>query len=93
MSVIKSRANSVTIPISDGWSPAARQERHEHAVAQTLRWARDAADGEDFSEALQWLLVVEVIDGTLAPGWQRTQERWRRLSAERGSRRWPRPPA
>jgi len=89
MTVIKSRSDPVTIPVSGGWSPAARQERHEHAVAQTLRWASDAAAGEDFSEALQWLLVVEVIDGTLAPGWQRTQECWRRLSAERGSRRRP----
>ncbi len=87
MTVIKRGSDPVTIPVSDGWSPAARLERHEHAVAQTLRWARDAADGEDFSEALQWLSVVEVIDGALAPGWQRTQESWRRLSAEPGSRR------
>jgi len=93
MTVIESSTDRITIPISDGWSPLARQERHEHAVAQTLRWARDAAAGEDFAEALQWLSVIEAIDGTLAPGWQRTQERWRRLSAERGSRRRREPPA
>jgi hypothetical protein len=84
MTVIESRTDPVAIPISGAWSPRARQERHEHAVAQTLRWARDAAAGQDFGEALEWLAVIEAIDGTLAPGWERTQERWRRLGAERG---------
>lgn len=53
------------------------EQRHERAVAQTLRWAQDAADRDAFSDALDWLDVVEVVDGDLAPGWKRTQSSWR----------------
>jgi hypothetical protein len=87
--VIESTADPIGIPISGGYSSQERQKRHECAVAQTLRWARDAAAEQDFGEALSWLSVIEAIDGTLAPYWQQTRAGWRRLSAERGSRRRP----
>jgi hypothetical protein len=92
MTVIESRTGPVGIPISGVYTQLERQKRHEHAVAQTLRWAREAAADEDFGEALSWLAVVEAIDGTLAPGWEQTQASWRRFSSERGFRPPPGPP-
>jgi hypothetical protein len=53
------------------------EQRHERAVAQTLRWAQEAADRDAFGDALDWLDVVEVVEGDLAPGWKRTQSSWR----------------
>ena len=43
-------------------------ERHERAVANTLGFAREAAFRGDFQGALEWLAVVEVVDGVLPPG-------------------------
>lgn len=48
-------------------------ERHQWAVAQTLGFAQEAAARGDFNGALQWLEVVEVLDGGLPVEWQRTQ--------------------
>jgi hypothetical protein len=59
-----------------------RAERHERAVAQTLRWAQEAAVSQCFDDALDWLQTVAVVDGPLSPGWQRTQASWRLLAAE-----------
>ena len=89
MTVIESSIGPVRTPIGGGYTRLERQKRHEHAVAQTLRWARDAAADEDFGEALSWLSVVTAIDGALAPGWEQTRASWRRLSSERTSRREP----
>ena len=47
-------------------------ERHQWAVAQTLGFAQEAAARGDFKGALQWLEVVEVVDGVLPVEWQRT---------------------
>jgi queuine/archaeosine tRNA-ribosyltransferase len=63
-------------------APDSRQERHERAVAQTLRWAQEAATRGAFSDALEWLDVVRVVDGALNPDWQRTQTSWRLLVAQ-----------
>ena len=63
-------------------TPRSRQERHERAVANTLCWAQEAAAHEAFSDALEWLHVVELVDGALTPGWERTQASWRRLDAQ-----------
>lgn len=53
-------------------------ERHERAVANTLGFAREAAFRGDFQGALEWLAVVEVVDGVLPPGWDRMRAGWRR---------------
>ena len=68
-----------TVTPDDGPSmtPRRRQERHERAVANTLCWAQEAAAHEAFSDALEWLRVVELVDGALTPGWERTQASWR----------------
>lgn len=54
-----------------------REQLHESAVAQSLRWAQEAADSGDFSDALEWLRVVEVVRGDLPPGWGNKQDSWR----------------
>ncbi len=68
----------------DSQSPSidSRAARHERAVAQTLRWAQEAAASQSFDDALEWLQTVAVVDGPLSPGWQRTQASWRLLAAE-----------
>ena len=53
-------------------------EQHQWAVAQTLGFAQEAAARGDFEDALQWLSVVEVVDGVLPVDWQRTRAVWRR---------------
>jgi hypothetical protein len=40
-------------------------ERHEVALAQARQWAYDAADDGDYLEAITWLRVIEVIEGSL----------------------------
>jgi queuine/archaeosine tRNA-ribosyltransferase len=65
-------------------TPHSREARHKRAVAQTLRWAQEAASREAFSDALAWLNVVKVVDGALTPDWQRTQTSWRLLAQQRG---------
>ena len=68
----------------DSRSPTtdSRAARHERAVAQTLGWAQEAAAGQLFDDALEWLQTVEVVDGPLSPGWQRMQASWRLLAAQ-----------
>jgi hypothetical protein len=51
---------------------------HERAVANTLGFAREAAARGDFRGALEWLAVVDVVDGGLPPGWERTRAVWLR---------------
>jgi hypothetical protein len=59
-----------------------RAQRHERAVAQTLRWAQEAAVSQSFDDALEWLQTVAIVDGPLSPDWQRMQASWRLLAAE-----------
>ena len=63
-------------------TPRSRPERHERAVANTLCWAQEAAAEEAFSDALEWLHLVELVDGALTPRWERTQASWRVLAAQ-----------
>jgi hypothetical protein len=58
-----------------------RVERHERAVANTLGFAREAAANGDFAGALKWLVVVEIVDGALPAGWERTRALWLRGQA------------
>lgn len=51
-------------------------ERHKQAVAQSLRWAEDAAASRDFKHALAWLTVVEAVDGALPPEWEQARTSW-----------------
>jgi hypothetical protein len=60
-----------------GWHVSGA-ERHQWAVAQTLGFAQEAAAREDFKGALQWLEVVEVVDGVLPVKWLRTRASWPR---------------
>ena len=60
--------------------------KRERAVANTLGFAPAAAARGDFSGALEWLGVVEIVDGGVPPGWERTRALWLRgeRSAEVG---------
>jgi hypothetical protein len=40
-------------------------QRHRLAVAQTARWAQDAADGGHYQDALSWMRVLEAVEGEL----------------------------
>ena len=51
-------------------------ERHARAVAQSLRFAQEAADKGDYREALSWLGAVEAADGGLSPEWEQTRGLW-----------------
>jgi hypothetical protein len=59
-----------------------RAHRHECAVAQTLRWAQEAAVNQSFDDALEWLQTVTIVDGPLSPDWERTRASWHRLAAQ-----------
>jgi hypothetical protein len=50
--------------------------RHARAVAQSLRFAQEAADRGDYREALSWLGAVEAADGALSPEWKQTRGLW-----------------
>jgi hypothetical protein len=54
---------------------------HERAVANTLGFAREAAARGDFAGALEWLGVVEIVDGALPAGWELTRASWLRSQA------------
>jgi hypothetical protein len=56
--------------------------RHERAVAQSLGFAQDAAANGDFVNALEWLRVVETVDGGLPEAWESTRAAW--VDRERG---------
>jgi len=58
--------------------------RHERAVARSFGFAQAAAASGDFFDAIEWLRVVEVVDGGLPAEWERTREYWvdRQRSAE-----------
>jgi hypothetical protein len=60
--------------------------RHERAVANTLGFAQEAAARGDFKGALEWLGVVEIVDGVLPPGWDGKRAEWIRggMSPEAG---------
>jgi hypothetical protein len=65
-------------------------ERHQRAVANTLGLAREAAAKGDFAGALEWLGVVEIVDGALPAGWELTRASWLRGQASADGGREPR---
>ncbi|MGO9906806.1 MAG: hypothetical protein ACLP4R_04735 [Solirubrobacteraceae bacterium] len=64
-------------------------ERHERAVANTLGFAQEAAAKGDFAGALEWLGVVEIVDGALPAGWERKRALWLRGGGSADGRRQP----
>lgn len=46
---------------------ASTLERRQSASAQARQWAHDAADDGEYLEAISWLRVLEVIEGSLPP--------------------------
>jgi sulfide:quinone oxidoreductase len=62
--------------------PARLQESHDEARELALTFAeRDAADGH-FRSALQWLDVLEQIDGVLPPGYVHKRADWQDRARE-----------
>ena len=56
--------------------PARLEQSHEEARALALTFAeRDAAD-RHFKSALQWLEVIERLDGVLPPGYLNKRAEW-----------------
>jgi hypothetical protein len=53
-----------------------RERRHARAVAQSLRWAEDAARNGEYDKALGWLHTVEAVRGELEPAWQVKRGVW-----------------
>ena len=41
------------------------EERHRQAVAQTTKWAVDAAAAGSYQDALSWIRVLETVEGEL----------------------------
>jgi len=55
----------------------AAASKHAVAVASTLRYAVDAADGGDYVDALAWLATVEAIGDVLPQEYQNRRAAWR----------------
>jgi hypothetical protein len=61
--------------------------RHQRVVAQSDRFAAQAAGRGALGEALEWLGVVELVDERLPTGWERARAGWQaRRSAPDGRR-------
>ena len=45
-------------------------------MARSFGFAQEAAGSGDFFDAIEWLRVVEVVDGGLPVEWERTREYW-----------------
>lgn len=61
--------------------------RHERAVAQTLRWADEAAARGDHADALEWLKIVEAVGDALSPDYATKRAQWRTSLCEAASSR------
>jgi len=64
-----------------GWT-AAREEKHERAVARTLEFAEEAASRSDFSEALAWLETLDAIGRRLPSEYVSKRLEWRLAAAD-----------
>ena len=64
-------------------------ERHQRAVAQSLRFAQEAADRGALGEALEWLGVVELVDQRLPAEWERARAGWQAKRSPQDERREP----
>jgi hypothetical protein len=76
------RAPAKPGPVKLPQPPETRATRHQVARARTLGWAQDAADRGDHKDALEWLYLIEFVDGVLPADWERTRTVWRELACE-----------
>lgn len=53
-----------------------RERRHARAVAQSLRWADEAARMGEYDKALNWLDTVEAVSGGLDADWVTKRGVW-----------------
>jgi len=66
----------------DHRGPVAKSPGQQSAVTQTLRRAQEAAHRGAFSQALEWLSLVELVDGGLPADWGRTRESWHLMATQ-----------
>lgn len=52
------------------------ETRHRDAVAQSIAWARAAAAGGDYADALCWLQVVAAVGHILTGDEERDRQEW-----------------
>jgi hypothetical protein len=64
-------------------------QRHQRAVAQSFRFAQEAADRGALGEALEWLTVVDYVDDGLPAEWERARACWQAKWAARDERQGP----
>jgi hypothetical protein len=62
--------------------PAKLQESHEEARELALTFAEHDAAGSHFKSALQWLEVIERLDGVLPPGYVNKRAEWQDRARE-----------
>ena len=60
---------------------------HQRVVAQSFRFARQAAGRGALGEALGWLGVVELVDERLPAWWERARGCWQANKSAPGGRR------
>ena len=59
------------------WADRSKSEaKHPVAVARSLRWADDAAERGEHSDALAWLHVIEAIGDELPETYQTKRQAW-----------------
>lgn len=68
-------------PISSD-DPRELQAGHREARELALSFALADANGEDYRSALRWLEVVQLLDGTLPPGYAERRAEWRKRAHE-----------
>jgi len=64
-------------PARRSLSPRASDAKHRQAVANTLRWADEAAQRGDPADALMWIEVLRAIGDRLPAAYERKCTRWK----------------
>lgn len=67
-----------TVSPASNSHPNGSRDRHEAAVASTLRLADEAAAGGDYQDALTWLVTLEAIGDQIPDEYERKREVWAR---------------
>jgi uncharacterized membrane-anchored protein len=52
------------------------EERHAEIIGRTLRWADDAAERGDWSEALRWVEKVRSLGVSLSADYEAKRQAW-----------------